>query len=205
MAAAPEHGAGPVKRALLIGLLLIPLLLIGALLALLGTRAGNLWLLDRAGPYLPGELSVEEWRGNLLSGVDVGALNYRQGDAEQTLAVALNDLHLELAPGELLGGWLVIQAVRAEQVTLTLPAGAAGGTGRAALRAAGQPDAAPGRARGDPVGGPLHPGRRSAAAHRPYRGPRAGRLAQAQPAPRRPERGRHPPARQSQRPVKRPL
>ncbi|HBP70103.1 MAG TPA: hypothetical protein DD717_18140, partial [Alcanivorax sp.] len=87
------------KRALLIGLLLIPLLLIGALLALLGTRAGNLWLLDRAGPYLPGELSVEEWRGNLLSGVDVGALNYRQGDAEQTLAVALNDLHLELAPG----------------------------------------------------------------------------------------------------------
>ena len=123
MAAAPEHGAGPVKRALLIGLLLIPLLLIGALLALLGTRAGNLWLLDRAGPYLPGELSVEDWRGNLLSGVDVGALNYRQGDAEQTLAVALSDLHLELAPGELLGGWLVIQALRAEQVTLTLPAG----------------------------------------------------------------------------------
>ncbi|HAB05458.1 MAG TPA: hypothetical protein DCE35_08500, partial [Alcanivorax sp.] len=62
----------------------------------------------------PGELSVEEWRGNLLSGVDVGALNYRQGDAEQTLAVALSDLQLELAPGELLGGWLVIQALRAE-------------------------------------------------------------------------------------------
>ncbi|MEP4525156.1 MAG: hypothetical protein ABJ005_14195, partial [Alloalcanivorax venustensis] len=72
------------KRALLIGLLPIPLLLIGVLLALLGTRAGNLWLLDRAGPYLPGELSAEEWRGNLLSGVDVGTLNYRQGDAEQT-------------------------------------------------------------------------------------------------------------------------
>ncbi|HEX5678409.1 MAG TPA: translocation/assembly module TamB domain-containing protein [Alcanivorax sp.] len=123
MAAAPEHGAGPVKRALLIGLLLIPLLLIGALLALLGTRAGNLWLLDRAGPYLPGELSVEGWRGNLLSGVSVGTLSYRQGDADQALEVALSDLHLELAPGELLGGWLVIQALRAERITLTLPAG----------------------------------------------------------------------------------
>jgi len=112
-----------VKRALLIGLLLIPLLLIGALLALLGTRAGNVWLLDRAGPYLPGELSVENWRGNLLSGVDVGTLHYRQGEAGQALDVALSDLHLEWAPGELFGGWLVIRALRAEQITLTLPAG----------------------------------------------------------------------------------
>ena len=111
------------KRALLIGLLLIPLLLIGALLALLGTRAGNVWLLDRAGPYLPGELSVENWRGNLLAGVDVGTLHYRQGEAGQALDVALSDLHLELAPGELFGGWLVIRALRAEQITLTLPAG----------------------------------------------------------------------------------
>ena len=111
------------KRALLIGLLLIPLLLIGALLALLGTRAGNVWLLDRAGPYLPGELSVENWRGNLLSGVDVGTLHYRQGEAGQALDVALSDLHLEWAPGELFGGWLVIRALRAEQITLTLPAG----------------------------------------------------------------------------------
>lgn len=111
------------KRAVLIGLVLIPLLLIGALLALLGTRTGNLWLLDRAGPYLPGELSVEDWRGNLLSGVDVGNLNYRQGEGEQTLEVALDKLHLELAPGELFGGWLVIQALRAERIALTLPAG----------------------------------------------------------------------------------
>ncbi len=111
------------KRALLIGLLLIPLLLIGALLALLGTRAGNLWLLDRAGPYLPGELSVENWRGDLLSGVDVGTLNYHQGEAKQTLDATLSNLHLELAPGDLLGGWLVIRSVRAEQVTLTLPVG----------------------------------------------------------------------------------
>lgn len=111
------------KRAVLIGLVLIPLLLIGALLALLGTRTGNLWLLDRAGPYLPGELSVEDWRGNLLSGIDVGNLNYRQGEGEQTLEVALDKLHLELAPGELFGGWLVIQALRAERIALTLPAG----------------------------------------------------------------------------------
>ena len=111
------------KRALLIGLLLIPLLLIGALLALLGTRAGNLWLLDRAGPYLPGELSVEDWHGDLLSGVEIGTLQYHQGDAGQTLDVTLSNLRLELAPGELLGGWLVIRALRAERITLTLPAG----------------------------------------------------------------------------------
>ena len=61
------------KRALLIGLLLIPLLLIGALLALLGTRAGNLWLLDRAGPYPPGEPAGDERRGDLPPGCRAGA------------------------------------------------------------------------------------------------------------------------------------
>ncbi len=81
---------------LLIGLLLIPLLLIGAVLALLGTRAGNLWLLDRAGPYLPGELSTDHWQGNLLTGVTVEHLSYRQGEAAQTLAVSVHDLRLDL-------------------------------------------------------------------------------------------------------------
>jgi len=123
MAAALKHGAGFVKRALLIGLLLIPLLLIGAVLALLGTRAGNLWLLDRAGPYLPGELSTDHWQGNLLTGVTVEHLSYRQGEAAQTLAVSVHDLRLDLAPWELLGGWLVIDQLHAGQISLTLPAG----------------------------------------------------------------------------------
>ena len=67
------------KRALLIGLLLIPLLLIGVLLALVGTRAGHLWLLDRAGPYLPGEPSVEERPRNPLPRGAIGGLHPPQG------------------------------------------------------------------------------------------------------------------------------
>ncbi|QJX02021.1 hypothetical protein HML84_07120 [Alcanivorax sp. IO_7] len=86
------------KRALLI-VLLILLALLGTVLALLGTRAGNLWLLERARPYLPGELSVENWRGSLLTGVTLARLHYRQGENDQALDVELTDLDLEAAPG----------------------------------------------------------------------------------------------------------
>lgn len=71
-----EYGVGFVKCVLLIGLLLILLLLIGVLLVLFGICVGNFWLLDWVGFYLFGELSVENWCGNLFFGVDVGVFNY---------------------------------------------------------------------------------------------------------------------------------
>ncbi|MAO61231.1 MAG: hypothetical protein CL540_18660 [Alcanivorax sp.] len=110
------------KRALLI-VLLILLALLGTVLALLGTRAGNLWLLERARPYLPGELSVENWRGSLLTGVTLARLHYRQGENDQALDVELTDLDLEAAPRDLWYGWLHLRHLRAGQLTLTLPAG----------------------------------------------------------------------------------
>tara|TARA_A100001391_G_scaffold174259_1_gene136618 strand:- start:8306 stop:11827 length:3522 start_codon:yes stop_codon:yes gene_type:complete len=112
-----------IKRTLLILLVLLPLLLLGALFGLLGTGAGNLWLLERARPYLPGELTVENWRGNLLNGVTVERLSYRQGDNDQTLAVDIEGLDLEAAPRQLWYGWLRLSHLRARAVTLTLPAG----------------------------------------------------------------------------------
>ncbi|MEO1901884.1 MAG: translocation/assembly module TamB domain-containing protein [Alcanivorax sp.] len=111
------------RRILLILLLVIPLLLLGTLFGLLGTRAGNLWLLERARPYLPGELVVENWRGNLLNGVRVDRLSYRQGADDQTLAVEIDGLDLEAAPRQLWYGWLQLRHLRADAVTLTLPAG----------------------------------------------------------------------------------
>ena len=48
---------------LLVALLLTLLLLVGATPALLVTQSGNLWLLERAHPYLPGKLPVQGWSG----------------------------------------------------------------------------------------------------------------------------------------------
>ncbi|ASK34641.1 hypothetical protein CEK62_09725 [Alcanivorax sp. N3-2A] len=109
-----------IKRLLLIVLLLC-LLLLGAVLGLLGTRAGNLWLLERANGVLPGELSVHGWQGQLLGGVTVQRLTYSQ--SRSSLNVELNDLELALAPRDLLRGWLHVTRLRASRVALTLPPG----------------------------------------------------------------------------------
>ncbi len=104
--------------ALVATLILIPVLLIGATLALLGTRTGNLWLLHRAAPYLPGELQVEGWQGSLLTGLQVGQLDYRLDD----LRVSLSGLAVDLDVSDLTGGRLHLERLAADSVTITPPA-----------------------------------------------------------------------------------
>lgn len=107
-----------IRRALWVVLILMVLLL-GALLGLLGTRAGNLWVLERVDAVLPGELVVQGWQGDLLGGLSVERLEYHQDQ----LDLRIDKLDLALAPLDLLSGWLHVRHLRGERITLALPAG----------------------------------------------------------------------------------
>ncbi|BAP13615.1 hypothetical protein Y017_12880 [Alcanivorax sp. 97CO-5] len=98
----------------LLSLLLVCLL---ALALLLGTATGNRWILEQATPFIPGELTVGEWHGSLLSGITLNHIDYRY----QELNIRLDQLSAELAPHALLKGWLELTSLSLGTLHVTLP------------------------------------------------------------------------------------
>lgn len=69
-------------------LLLLAVLLVGTVAALLLTEKGNVWLVHRAAAWLPGELQIEGWHGDVVRGLALDRFSYVQGD----LAIQVSDL-----------------------------------------------------------------------------------------------------------------
>lgn len=102
---------------LLSGALLAVLVLVITTLTLLGTATGNVWLLHRVQPHIPGTLKVQGWHGSLLYGLNVSELDYRHGG----LSVRIEDLRLDLNIGALLHGRLHLRRLGASGVAVTTP------------------------------------------------------------------------------------
>ncbi|EKF73974.1 hypothetical protein A11A3_10726 [Alcanivorax hongdengensis A-11-3] len=99
-------------------LALMALLLAGAAL-LLGSETGNRWLLERVRPLIPGELSVTQWQGTLLTGLQLGGIDYRYAGT----TVTLDRLGLDYQPSALLRGWLTVDQLQLGRLEIhTAPA-----------------------------------------------------------------------------------
>ena len=93
---------------LLRSLLLLLLVLATILWLLLGTSTGNQWLFEQARQWIPGELTLEHWEGNLLDSVALEGLHYRNG----TLNIQLDQGRVALIPRSLTQGWLDLEYLR---------------------------------------------------------------------------------------------
>ncbi|WP_370519463.1 translocation/assembly module TamB domain-containing protein [Alcanivorax sp. DP30] len=97
-----------IRRAV-IGLfaLVVLLLVLGSLLiyTLVGTAPGNRWLLAQASTVIPGELTVENWQGNLLGSVELSGIRYHQ----PSVTVELDHLSARLQLMSLSRGWLTFE------------------------------------------------------------------------------------------------
>lgn len=110
------------RTVLTCGLLVLLSLLLVCVLALallLGTASGNRWLLEKATPFIPGELSLGEWQGSLLSGITLNDIDYRY----QGLAVTLDQVSADMVPRALFSGWLELESLSLGTLHITLPPG----------------------------------------------------------------------------------
>jgi len=73
------------------GLLLLTLLLSATLAALLYSETGTRWVLERAIPFVPGELSYEEFSGSLYKGFTLQGLRY----SNDSMAVHANEIEFK--------------------------------------------------------------------------------------------------------------
>lgn len=101
-------------------LLLLALLLSGLATALLVTERGNVWLVQRVAAWLPGELEVSGWQGNLVQGLTLAQLRY----AQNGLVVELEGLEWQPDLPHWWYGRLQWQRLAAQSLTITLPASA---------------------------------------------------------------------------------
>ena len=116
-----QNGAA-LRSVLTRGLLVLLSLLLVCVLALallLGTATGNRWLLEKASPFIPGELSLGEWHGSLLSGITLNGIDYRY----QGLTVTLDRVSADMVPRALFNGWLELESLSLGTLHITLPPG----------------------------------------------------------------------------------
>ena len=117
----PQNGFA-LRSVLARGLLVLLSLLLACLLGLtllLGTATGNRWLLEKASPFIPGELSLGEWHGSLLSGITLNDIDYRY----QGLTVTLDQVSADMVPRALLSGWLELERLSLGTLHITLAPG----------------------------------------------------------------------------------
>nr|WP_281502379.1 translocation/assembly module TamB domain-containing protein [Alcanivorax sp. S6407] len=81
---------------------------------LVGTAAGNRWVLDQARGMIPGELQVESWQGNLLGNLSLSGIHYRN----DSLSLDLEQLDANLHPLTLSRGWLTFEYLRLGQLNI---------------------------------------------------------------------------------------
>ena len=106
------------KNTLLV-LLAALILLLASLSALVETQAGSRWLLRQLAQWLPLELG--EIRGNLRAGLDLGYVDYRQGE----LHIRVEQASFRWRPVDLLYGALALQSLEAKCILIQLPPAAA--------------------------------------------------------------------------------
>ena len=97
-------------------LLLVPLVLIGALLALLGTQAGLQFSLYLARTYIPGDISVQRLEGRWLGPLQVESLQYQQ----EGQVYAVQQLQLDWQPMALLRGQVRVDRLHVTGVEVEL-------------------------------------------------------------------------------------
>ncbi len=100
---------------LLRSLLVLLLVLSTTVWLLLGTSTGNRWLLEQAGQWIPGELTVDHWEGHLLDTVELEGVHYHNG----TLDVRLDRGSLALLPRSLPQGWLDLEYLTLGSLRIT--------------------------------------------------------------------------------------
>lgn len=103
-------------RNIFFSLLAVALIVLACLSALVETETGSRWLVARIAALV--DANVQGVSGNLRSGLDIDALEYRN---EEQIYRA-EKLSFRWRPVDLLYGALVIQSLRAHAVSITLPA-----------------------------------------------------------------------------------
>ena len=102
---------------LLSGILTVVLITVSMVAFLLGTENGNRWLIDKASPFLPGELSIEQWHGHLFGALDIEGLRYQQDD----LDVQLDHFQWQLNGSALVRGWVHLDLLNIGNLSIQLP------------------------------------------------------------------------------------
>ncbi len=95
------------RKKLAVAGLAIVIALLGCVAWLLGTSSGARFLLARAQPYLPQELTIGEIRGTLVSGIDVASLDWNS----ETVDVAIRDLFIRVEVARLLSRQLAVRSL----------------------------------------------------------------------------------------------
>lgn len=97
-----------------LGALVLAVTLIACALWMLGTDNGTRFLLARAQPYLPAELTLGETRGSLLGGVNLTTAAWRS----KTLDVSIRDAFVDVELAQLLSRHLAIRALDVAEITV---------------------------------------------------------------------------------------
>lgn len=100
-------------------LILAPTLLLAVVLVLTGTHVGTRWLISLADSTLPGELTVSDSRGNLITGVTLENIHYIAPDA--TIHVESLNLNWRLRR-LIMRGVVSVEQLAFQGVDITLPA-----------------------------------------------------------------------------------
>ncbi len=101
-----------------LGALVVAITLIASALWLLGTDSGTRFLLARAQPYLPAELTLGETRGTLLGGVRLATANWKSESVDATVRDAFVDVGL----AALFSKHLAIRTLDVEEITIVATA-----------------------------------------------------------------------------------
>lgn len=99
----------------LYSVLTVLILLLALVTAIVATEPGSRWALNQAAQRLP--LSYERMRGNLITGLDLGWVEYRLADQHYRV----EDLSFRWQPLALLYSAVSVQSLRASAVELHLP------------------------------------------------------------------------------------
>lgn len=107
-------------RRVLIGLAVVLVCLLSFAYFVVATESGTNWLLARAEPYLPTELTLNQVSGTLLSGLTVKTLSWQN----VSIDAQIHQLYLQLRFRPLLTNHLAFEVISAQQVQISSVASA---------------------------------------------------------------------------------
>ena len=108
------------KRKLIIAVLSTLGLVLMAGAWLLYTESGLRWAYDRAEPYLPEALTIDQLGGSIAGGLEAGSITYR----DSTIELAIRQATLAGNPWELLSATAEITRLEIDRIEVRIPAAA---------------------------------------------------------------------------------